>query len=297
METMAISSVHLPSSPCSRGQERSEFEPISTSQAMREACERENGPVKQRIQKLLAAAGVASRRKSDELVAAGRVKINGETALTGQSADPAVDEISLDGELLSVEKKRYLLLNKPTGFVTTLSDPEGRPTVMDLVDVEERVYPVGRLDAETSGLLLLTNDGLFSHRVAHPRFEIDKVYVADVAKSLTAAGKQQLETGVELEDGMTRPAAVELIGPMAGNSGKRVQITVHEGKKRIVRRMLDAVGSPVISLERVQLGDLTLDGVKQGKWRQLAGAEVDGMLQAAAKTNKRKKQAAGIRRR
>lgn len=253
--------------------------------------------MKQRIQKLLAAAGVASRRKSDELVAAGRVKINGEVAAIGESADPAVDEISLDGKLLSVEKKRYLLLNKPTGFVTTMSDPEGRPTVMDLVDVEERVYPVGRLDAETSGLLLLTNDGLFSHRVAHPRFEIDKVYVADVAKPLAAAGKQQLEMGVELEDGMTRPAVVKLIGPTARKSGKRVQITVHEGKKRIVRRMLDAVGSPVISLERVQLGDLTLTGVKQGEWRQLAGAEVDGMLQAAAKTNKRKKQASGIRRR
>lgn len=247
--------------------------------------------MKQRIQKILASAGVASRRKSDELVAAGRVKINGEIASTGQSADPASDMITLDGEALLVEKKRYLLLNKPTGFVTTLSDPEGRPTVMDLVYVQERVYPVGRLDADTSGLLLLTNDGMFSHRVAHPRFEIDKVYVADVAQPLTAEGKQRLETGVELEDGMTRPAKVEPVG----RSKKRVRITVHEGKKRIVRRMLEAVGSPVVTLERVQLGDLTLGNVKQGEWRELAGREVDALAQAAAKTNRRKKQTKGRR--
>lgn len=247
--------------------------------------------MKQRIQKLLAAAGVASRRKSEEIIAAGRVKINGEVALTGQSADPDADEITLDGEPLRSEKKRYLLLNKPTGFVTTLSDPEGRPTVMDLVDVAERVYPVGRLDAGTSGLLLLTNDGLFSHRVAHPRFEIDKVYVADVETALSTDGKRRLESGVELEDGMTRPAVVKLIG----RSGKRVQITVHEGKKRIVRRMLEAVGSPVMTLERVQLGDLTLKSVKQGEWRDLAGVEVDALRQAAAKTNKRKRQTAGRR--
>ncbi len=247
--------------------------------------------MKQRIQKLLAAAGVASRRKSEEVIAAGRVKINGETASVGQSADPVADEITLDGEPLLAEKKRYLLLNKPTGFVTTLSDPEGRPTVMDLVEVDERVYPVGRLDAETSGLLLLTNDGLFSHRVAHPRFEVDKVYKADVAEPLSAQGKNRLESGVELEDGMTRPATVRLIG----RGGKKVQITVHEGKKRIVRRMLEAVGSPVVALERIQLGDLTLDGVKQGEWRELAGAETEALRQSAAKTNRRKRQMVGRR--
>lgn len=250
--------------------------------------ERENELVKQRLQKLLANAGVASRRKSEELIAAGRVKVNGVIASLGESADPASDEITLDGKPLLAEKKRYLLLNKPTGYVTTLSDPQGRPTVMDLVDVQERVYPVGRLDAETSGLLLLTNDGLFSHRVAHPRFEIDKVYVADVAEPLSAEGKRRLESGVELEDGMTRPATVQTIG----RSRKRVQITVHEGKKRIVRRMLDAVGSPVETLERVQLGDLRLDGVRQGDWRELAGAEVDALRQSAAKTNRRKRQTA-----
>ncbi len=243
--------------------------------------------MRQRLQKLLAAAGVASRRKSEELIVAGRVSVNGETATVGASADPAFDEIMLDGALLLAETRRYLLLNKPTGYVTTLSDPEGRPTVMDLVDVKERVYPVGRLDAETSGLLLLTNDGLFSHRVAHPRFEVDKVYVAKVEEPLSDDGRRRLESGLELEDGMTRPAGVELIG----GDQKLVRITVHEGKKRIVRRMLEAAGSPVLTLDRVQLGDLTLEGVERGKWRELQGREVDALRQIAAKVVRAKRYA------
>lgn len=244
--------------------------------------------MKQRLQKLLASAGVASRRKSEELISAGRVRVNGEVAVLGDSADPASDEITLDGKAIAAEKKRYLLLNKPTGYVTTLSDPQGRPTVMDLVDVPERVYPVGRLDADTSGLLLFTNDGLFSHRVAHPRFEIDKVYVADLEKPLSEEGKKQLEQGVELEDGVTRPAKVEILT----KNRKQVRITVHEGKKRIVRRMLKAVGSPVTTLQRVQLGDLTLAGVVQGKWRDLTGAEVDALQKASAKMHRTKRAAA-----
>ena len=241
--------------------------------------------MKQRLQKLLASAGVASRRKSEELISAGRVSVNGKVVELGDSADPTADEITLDGKPIAAEKKRYLLLNKPTGYVTTLSDPQGRPTVMDLVDVPERVYPVGRLDADTSGLLLFTNDGLFSHRVAHPRFEIDKVYLADLESPLSDQGKHGLERGVELADGMTRPARVEIIT----KNRKQVRITVHEGKKRIVRRMLEAVGSPVIALERVQLGDLTLKGVEQGQWRDLTGAEVDAMQKASAKTHRAKR--------
>jgi len=136
--------------------------------------------MKQRLQKILATSGISSRRKSEELISAGRVKVNGETASLGDSADPVADKILLDGKPVTAERKRYLLLNKPTGYVTTLSDPQGRPKVTDLVDVPERVYPVGRLDAETTGLLLLTNDGLFSHRVAHPRYEVEKVYVAEL---------------------------------------------------------------------------------------------------------------------
>ena len=245
------------------------------------------GGMKQRLQKLLAEAGVASRRKSEMLIAAGRVAVNGTTAAIGDSADTATDEITLDGEPVLAEKKRYLLLNKPTGYVTTLSDPQGRRTVADLVDVQERVYPVGRLDAETSGLLLLTNDGLFSHRIAHPRFEIDKVYLAKVVTPLSEDGKKRLERGVELDDGTTRPAKVELIG----HDRMTVQVTIHEGKNRIVRRMLGAVGSQVVALERVGLGELSLDGVKPGEWRDMAGLEVEALRQAAARMHREKRRA------
>ena len=240
---------------------------------------RETSQMRQRLQKILASAGVASRRKSEELITAGRVSVNGVIASLGDSADPASDEIELDGKRLSVEKKRYILLNKPAGYVTTLSDPHGRPTVIDLIDVPERVYPIGRLDAETEGLLLFTNDGLLSHRIAHPRYEIEKSYVAELEHPLSSVGVTALEYGVELEDGMTRPAAVRLIS----RDRKRVEVTIHEGKNRIVRRMLEAVGSPVTRLERVRLGDLTLDGVERGKWRDLAGREVDALAQEAAK--------------
>lgn len=248
--------------------------------------------MKQRIQKLLASAGVASRRKSEELITAGRVVVNGKTASLGESADPAVDEVWLGDRRILAERKRYLLLNKPPGYVTTLSDPQGRPTVIDLVSVLERIYPIGRLDAETSGLLLLTNDGLFSHRVAHPRFEIDKVYVAELTAPLSEQGRKRLERGVELVDGVTRPARVEPVDMSDwGNSGDwhRVKITVHEGKNRIVRRMLETVGSPVAALERVRLGPLSLDGVKPGEWRDLAGKEMDALAQAAARTSRTKR--------
>jgi pseudouridine synthase len=241
--------------------------------------------MRQRLQKILASAGIASRRKSEELISAGRVAVNGSTASLGDSADPATDRITLDGAPLSAEKKRYLLLNKPTGYVTTLSDPHGRPTVIDLIDVPERVYPVGRLDADTEGLLLLTNDGMLSHRIAHPRYEIEKTYVAEVSEPLSPEGQAALERGVELEDGMTRPAAVRILS----RDRKLVELTIHEGKNRIVRRMLEAVGSPVTRLERVRLGDLTLDGLPRGKWRDLAGREVDALRQTAARTVREKR--------
>ena len=241
--------------------------------------------MRQRLQKILAAAGVSSRRKSEELISSGRVAVNGVTASLGDSADTATDRITLDGRPLQAERKRYILLNKPAGYVTTLSDPHGRPKVVDLVDVPERVYPVGRLDFDTEGLLLLTNDGLFSHRIAHPRYETDKVYVAEVESPLSEQGKASLERGVELEDGLTRPAQVRLLSP----DRKRVELIVHEGKNRLVRRMLEAVGSPVTRLERVRLGPLTLDGVPKGKWRDLQGREVDALLRAVAEVNRAKR--------
>ena len=241
--------------------------------------------MRQRLQKILAAAGVASRRKSEELITVGRVAVNGVTASLGDSADPAEDVITFDGRPLQAEKRRYILLNKPAGCVTTLSDPQGRPTVMDLVDVPERVYPVGRLDADTKGLLLLTNDGLFSHRVAHPRYEMDKVYVAEVVAPLPEQGKKALETGIELKDGRTRPAQVRLLTA----DRRMIEIIIHEGRNRMVRRMLEAAGSPVICLERTRLGPLDLTGVPRGKWRDLQGRELDAMLQALAEVNRAKR--------
>ena len=249
--------------------------------------------MKQRLQKILAAAGVASRRKSEELISSGRVKVNGHVAELGESADPSADEILLDGKPVSAERKRYILLNKPRGYVTTLSDPQGRPTVVSLVRVNERVYPVGRLDADTSGLLLLTNDGLFSHRVAHPRFEVDKEYVATLENPLSPEGRRMIEKGVQLKDGMIRPAKVKAV---KRGDWSRVSVTIHEGKNRIVRRMLEKVGSPVVELERVRLGDLDLSGVERGKWRDLRGAEVDLLRQSAAKTHRSKRAVSGRRR-
>ena len=158
---------------------------------------------------------------------------------------------------------------------------------MDLVDVPERVYPVGRLDADTKGLLLLTNDGLFSHRVAHPRYEMDKVYVAVVSRPLSSQGELALKQGLELEDGMTRPAQVRLLTP----NRSMIEIVVHEGRNRMVRRMLEAAGSPVICLERTRLGPLDLTGVPRGKWRDLQGREVDALLQAMAEVGKAKRAA------
>jgi 23S rRNA pseudouridine2605 synthase len=213
------------------------------------------------------------------------VAVNGVTASLGDSADTAADVITLDGQPLQAEKRRYILLNKPAGYVTTLSDPQGRPTVMDLVDVPERVYPVGRLDSDTEGLLLLTNDGLFSHRIAHPRYEMDKVYVAEVVAPLPEQGKKALETGIELKDGRTRPAQVRLLTA----DRRMIEIIIHEGRNRMVRRMLEAVGSSVTRLERTRLGPLDLTGVPRGKWRDLQGRELDAMLQALAEVNRAKR--------
>lgn len=241
--------------------------------------------MRQRLQKILAAAGIASRRKSEELISAGRVSVNGVIATLGESADPSTDEITLDGAPLSAEKKRFLALNKPAGYVTTLSDPQGRPTVMDLIDVPERVYPVGRLDAETEGLLIFTNEGMLSHRIAHPKYEIEKVYVADVSEPISKAGVESLERGVELDDGLTLPAVVNVLS----SDRKQVEVTIHEGRNRIVRRMLEAIGSPVRRLERIRLGEVTLEGLQRGTWRNLEGREVDRLRQTAAAAAKRKR--------
>jgi 23S rRNA pseudouridine2605 synthase len=228
-----------------------------------------------RLNAYLARAGVASRRGADELIKAGRVLVNGEPGQLNTFVQ-AGDTVELDGELLAPQRLAYLLLHKPAGVVTTARDPHGRPTVVELVPSEPRVVPVGRLDADTTGALLLTNDGEFAHRLAHPRYEVAKVYEAEVEGRPDSAALERLRTGVELEDGRTAPARAELLRPGL------VELTIHEGRKHQVKRMLEAVGHPVRRLHRSRYGGLTLTGLEPGEWRDLTDDELE-QLRAGAR--------------
>jgi pseudouridine synthase len=223
-----------------------------------------------RLNAWLARAGVASRRKADELIKAGRVTVNGEPGQLNTFVQ-ATDDVRLDGELLAKQKLAYVLLHKPAGVVTTASDPQGRKTVVDLVEHGSRVVPVGRLDADTTGALLLTNDGELAHRLAHPRYEVDKVYVVDVEGDPDAEALRALEQGVELDDGRTAPARARRLAP------GRVEVTVHEGRKHQVKRMLEAVGHPVRSLHRARYAQLTVDDLAPGAWRELTRDEIEAL--------------------
>ena len=230
--------------------------------------------MKQRLHKILAASGIASLRKSEQLIAEGRIQINGQVAKIGDFADQYGDVILADGNRVSIQQKRYILLNKPTGYVTTVSDPHGRPTVMDLIDVRERVYPIGRLDVDTEGLLLLTNDGEFAQKMAHPSFEIKKTYRAELSRPLTEECEALLARGVKLDDGPTGPALIEVISARR----RRVDITIHEGRNRIVRRMFASVGSPVIRLRRTRFGTMSINEMPKRAWRDLTLTEVASLL-------------------
>jgi 23S rRNA pseudouridine2605 synthase len=223
-----------------------------------------------RLNAFLARAGVASRRKADELIKAGRVLVNGEpgrlnTFVSGR------DRVEVDGRVVTPQRLAYVLLNKPTGVVTTASDPHGRPTVVELVSHQVRVVPVGRLDAETTGALLLTNDGELAHRLAHPKYEVEKVYEADVEGEPSAEALRRLAEGLELEDGMTAPAEVRRLGPST------VELSIHEGRNRQVRRMLEVVGHPVRRLHRSRYAGLTLDGLAPSAWRELGDSEIKAL--------------------
>jgi 23S rRNA pseudouridine2605 synthase len=224
-----------------------------------------------RLNAYLARAGVASRRKADELIKAGRVTVNGEPGQLNTFVERR-DRVEVDGKAVAAQKLAYVLLHKPAGVVTTASDPQGRPTVVDLVDLPERVVPVGRLDVETTGALLLTNDGPLAHRLAHPRYGVEKVYVADVEGRPDDRALQALAEGVELDDGMTAPATVTCLAP------SRVELTLHEGRNRQVRRMLEAVGHSVRHLHRSVYAGLTLDGLEPGAWRELEAGEVASLV-------------------
>lgn len=220
-----------------------------------------------RLNAYLARAGVASRRGADELIKAGRVTVNGEPGQLNTFVQSR-DRVRVDGELVALQRLTYLLLNKPAGVVTTARDPQGRRTVVELVPAEPRVVPVGRLDADTTGALLLTNDGPLAHRLAHPRYGVEKVYVADVEGAPTDATLQRLRDGIELDDGPTAPAHVTRL------AANRIEVALHEGRNRQVRRMLEAVGHPVTRLHRTTYAGLTPEGLEPGQWRELTTAEV-----------------------
>jgi 23S rRNA pseudouridine2605 synthase len=221
-----------------------------------------------RLNAYLARAGVASRRKADELIKAGRVTVNGATGQLNTFV-ARHDRVELDGEPLARQPLTYVLLHKPAGVVTTASDPQGRPTVVGLVAHEARVVPVGRLDADTTGALLLTNDGDLAHQLAHPRYEVEKVYEAEVEGEPSDEALARLGQGVELDDGPTAPARASRLAP------NKIELAIHEGRKHQVKRMLAAVGHPVVHLHRSRYAGLTLEGLEPGAWRELEPSESD----------------------
>jgi 23S rRNA pseudouridine2605 synthase len=233
----------------------------------------------ERLQKVLASAGIGSRRACEELIAQGRVAVNGATASLGDKADRTSDVVTLDGERINVDPELvYVLLNKPRGVITTADDPEGRPTVMELVNLPQRLFPVGRLDQDTEGLLLLTNDGELANALMHPSFEVKRMYVALVVGEVRKHVITRLREGVELEDGWARPRGVRLLEQERGKS--LIELVMTEGRKREVRRLLGAVGLKVERLARVAYGGVELGELRQGKWRFLTQAEI-GRLHAA----------------
>jgi pseudouridine synthase len=223
-----------------------------------------------RLNAYLARAGVASRRAADELIRTGRVRVNGRPGELNTFVGSG-DAVEVDGRPVEKQALAYLLLHKPSGVVTTARDPQGRPTVVGLVPAEPRVVPVGRLDAETTGALLLTNDGRLAHRLAHPRYQVDKVYDAEVEGDPSAEALRRLREGVELDDGRTAPAKARCLGR------GRLELTVHEGRKHQVKRMCEAVGHPVRSLHRSRYAGLDLRGLAPGEWRELTRAEVEAL--------------------
>ena len=230
----------------------------------------------ERLQKVLARLGFGSRRVCEDLIEEGRVTVNGEAAVLGRRVDLENDEVAVDGVVVGIKPDLvYYLLNKPRGVVTTAADTHGRSTVVELVPSEPRVFPVGRLDADTEGLLLLTNDGGLAHRLTHPSFGVDKEYLAEVEGEPSAHALRMLRQGVDLEDGTTAPAKVSAVAPTA------LRITIHEGRNRQVRRMCEAVGHPVVRLVRMRVGPLADRSLKPGEWRVLTTEEVRSLERAA----------------
>jgi 23S rRNA pseudouridine2605 synthase len=228
-----------------------------------------------RLNAYLARAGVASRRKADELIKAGRVRVNGEPGELNTFVESR-DVVEVDGERVEKQALAYVLLHKPPGVVTTVSDPQGRPTVVELVEHEVRVVPVGRLDADTTGALLLTNDGPLAHRLAHPRYGVEKVYEVETWRPLGDDALRLLAEGVELDDGRTSPARVQRLGPGT------FELVLHEGRNRQVRRMVEAVGNRVRRLHRRVYAGLDVDRLGPGEWRELSADELELIRRTSA---------------
>lgn len=237
----------------------------------------------ERLQKIMAQAGIASRRKCEELILQGKVQVNGETVTElGTKADPDQDMITVSGKPIKNEKKVYIMLNKPKGVITSASDPEGRKIVSDyLKGVKERVYPIGRLDYDTEGLLLLTNDGEFANLLSHPKYHVPKTYLATVKGVPHGTELDKLRQGVMLEDGMTSPAEVEYKDVDPDNKQSVISITIHEGRNRQVRRMFESISHPVTRLKRISYGDLLLQNLKRGLYRHLTADEINTLKQLA----------------
>ena len=232
-----------------------------------------------RLQKYLAEAGIASRRKCEEYIEQGRVKINNEIAKIGTKVDPEIDIVLFDNKKVENKKELvYILLNKPIGYVTTAKDQFSRDSVLDLVKVKQRIVPVGRLDMYTSGALLLSNDGDFVYKITHPKHEVDKTYTVTVKGIVTKQEVESLEKGVEIEDYVTKPAKVKILKTDVEKNISRLEITIHEGKNRQVRKMCEAVGRKVQALHRSKIGNIDVKDLKLGTWRYLKQEEIKYLL-------------------
>ncbi|MBI2143879.1 rRNA pseudouridine synthase [Candidatus Woesearchaeota archaeon] len=225
----------------------------------------------QRIQKIISAAGIASRRKAEDLILQRRVKVNGKTAVIGQKADAERDEITVDDSSIRIPRKRYILLYKPSGCVTTTADRFAKMKVTDLVSLPEKVYPVGRLDADAEGLLIMTNDGEFANRIAHPRYETEKAYVVKLRQNLGSEDVERIRRGIFI-DGKRVAARIRLLHKDVA------EVVVHEGMHKVVKRLFKAVGNYVLRITRTRIGSIGIGSLKPGKWRELGREEIEALV-------------------
>ena len=228
----------------------------------------------QRVQKIISNAGYCSRRKAETLIEEGLVQVNGTTITIGDQADPEKDKITVEGHAIKMPKRRYIVFHKPRGCLTTTTDPRGRKTVYDYINVDERLIPIGRLDYNTVGLLLLTNDGDFANKIMHPRYEVEKTYQVELDRPLEGLDKAKLERGVTIEGHRTWPAKVQ-------KKDNLYHITIHEGRNRIIRKMMNRIKYKVINLKRIAVEGLSLKGLNEGEWRDLTRKEKKMLLEAS----------------